>query len=33
MFKVKYKYNNEICTVLSVRYDEYYQTTRFLVWV
>ena len=33
MFKVKYKYNGDIYTVLSVKYDEYYQITRFLVWV
>lgn len=33
MFKVKYKYNGEIYTVLDVKYDEYYQITRFLMWV
>ena len=33
MFKVKYKYNGDIYTVLDVKYDEYYQTTRFLMWV
>ena len=33
MFKVKYKYTGDIYTVLDVKYDEYYQTTRFLMWV
>ena len=33
MFKVKYKYDGEIYTVLSVRYDEYYHDTRFFMWV